>query len=71
VTVAANEPEAAVIVGFLDSRGITASYEEAPSPLGGIFPTAGSGLYEIVVRAEDLEAAQAALAEADDDEELR
>jgi hypothetical protein len=71
LTEAANEPEASVICGFLGSRGITASYEKASSPLGGMFPTANSGRYEILVRADQLEAAQAALAEADRSEDPR
>ena len=65
LTEAANEAEASVITGFLASRGIAATYEQATSPLGGIFPTAGSGRYAIFVPADELEAAQAALAEAD------
>jgi hypothetical protein len=65
LTDAANEAEAAVITGFLASRGIAASYEQAASSLGGIFPSAGSGRYEIFVSADELDAAQAALDEAD------
>ncbi len=61
LTGAANEAEAAVITGFLASRGIAATYEPAASPLGGIFPSAGSGSYEIFVSADELEAAQVAL----------
>jgi hypothetical protein len=69
LTEAANEAEAAVICGFLGSRGITAASEAAPSPLGGIFPTANSSRYEIFVSADELDAAQAALAEADHGED--
>ncbi|HEX4520930.1 MAG TPA: DUF2007 domain-containing protein [Gaiellaceae bacterium] len=65
LTEAANEPEASVICGFLGSRGIAATYEQGPAPLGGMFPTANSGRFEILVRADQLEEAQAALAEAD------
>jgi hypothetical protein len=65
LTDAANEAEAAVIIGFLASRGIAAGYEQAASPLGGIFPAGGSGRYEIFVSADELGAAQAALEEAD------
>jgi hypothetical protein len=65
LTDAANEAEAAVITGFLAGRGITATYQPGASPLGGIFPSAGSGRYEIFVPADELEAAEEALAEAD------
>ncbi len=65
LTDAANEAEAAVITGFLAERGIAATYQPAASPLGGIFPTAGSGRYEIFVSADELEAAETALDEAE------
>ncbi len=65
LTDAANEAEAAVITGFLAERGIAASYEQAASSLGGIFPSAGSGRYEIFVSADELEAAETALDEAE------
>ncbi len=69
LTDAANEAEAAVICGFLGSRGITATYEAGSSPLGSMFPTAGSGRYEIFVPAGQLEAATTALEEADRSED--
>ncbi len=65
VAMVPNEPEAAVICGFLASRGIEATYRRN-SPVGGIFVSSGVGGEEIFVRAEDAEAAMAALAEADD-----
>jgi hypothetical protein len=70
VTVAGSEAEAAVICGYLESRGIRATYDKGGvfQPLGGL---AGEGLgfvgrQEILVRAGDLEAAKAALDERPD-----
>jgi hypothetical protein len=68
VTVAANEQEAAMICGYLNSRGIEATYDKGGNagPFGlpsGITGDAFGGRQEILVRAEDLEAAKAALAE--------
>jgi hypothetical protein len=65
LTEAADEPEAAVICGFLASRGIHATYDKGTiesTPVGAISGP-HVGRQEIVVRAEDLEAARAALAE--------
>jgi hypothetical protein len=62
LTVVGSEQDAAMLCGYLDSQGIEASYDT-----GGIsqaFPGLGTpyaGEHEILVRAEDLEAAQAAL----------
>jgi hypothetical protein len=64
VAEATNEAEASVIVGFLESRGIRATYERR-GELGSPFPVAGGGHHEVFVRAADAEAAQAALAEAE------
>jgi hypothetical protein len=67
VTVASSEMEAAMICGYLESRGIRATYDKGGvfQPLGGL---AGEGLgfvgrQEILVRADDLDAARAALAD--------
>ena len=67
LTVAASEMEAAVICGYLESRGIRASYDKGGvfQPLGGL---AGEGLafvgrQQILVRADDLDAARSALAD--------
>jgi hypothetical protein len=66
LTVASSELEAAMICGYLESRGIRTSYDKGGvfQPLGGL---AGEGLafvgrQEILVRADDLEAARTALA---------
>ena len=61
---AANEAEASVIVGFLESRGIEASYEQH-GDLGSPFPVADFGQHAVFVRAADADAARAALAEAE------
>jgi hypothetical protein len=69
---AANESEAAIVVGYLESQGVRATYDRGSvvgppmAGLGGGFSPAGSGgsgvgRQEILVRAEDLEAARAAL----------
>lgn len=70
VTVASSETEAAMICGYLESRGIRARYDKGGvfQPLGGL---AGEGLgfvgrQEILVRAADLAAARSALAERPD-----
>jgi hypothetical protein len=67
---ASSEPEAAMICGFLESRGIPATYdkgsvEAAPMAPGGAMSGPFIGQQEIVVRAKDLEAAREALAELD------
>jgi hypothetical protein len=66
LTVASSESEAAMICGYLESRGIHATYDK-----GGVFQPfyyggggtgeAYLGRQEILVRAEDLERARAAL----------
>ena len=60
---AVNEAEASVMVGFLESQGIQATYERR-GELGSPFPVAGGGYHEVFVRAADAEAARAALADA-------
>jgi hypothetical protein len=65
LTEAGSEPEAAMICGFLESRGIRATYDKGTieaTPVGAI-SGAYVGRQEIVVRAEDLAAAREALAE--------
>jgi hypothetical protein len=65
LTEAESEQEAAIICGYLESRGIRATYDK-----GGVFqplaflPITGVGRQEVLVRAEDLERAKAALADA-------
>jgi hypothetical protein len=65
LTEAADEPEAAMICGFLESRGISATYDKGTMEATPVAAISGPyvGRQEIVVRAEDLEAARAALAE--------
>jgi hypothetical protein len=66
VAEAASEPEAAAMCGFLESRGIRATYDKGGTGqlgLGQVYPTAFVGRQEILVRAEDAEAARRALAE--------
>jgi hypothetical protein len=65
---ASSEAEAAMICGFLESRGIPATYDKgsvqaAPMAPGGAMSGPYVGQQEIVVRARDLEAARQALAE--------
>jgi hypothetical protein len=62
---APNEPEAAVIVGHLESVGIEASYDSRDDlgGLGGLSGGTGLGPQEILVRAADAERARAVLAE--------
>ena len=70
LTEAPNEDEAAVICGYLESRGIRATYDTG-GVLGpvmsypGTFVTGGEGLgrQEILVNSKDLAKAQGALAE--------
>jgi hypothetical protein len=66
LTVASSESEAAMICGYLESQGIRATYDKGGvfQPLGGL---AGEGLgfvgrQQILVRADDLSKARAALA---------
>ena len=68
LTEAASETEAAMICGFLESRGIRATYDKgtidaSPMSPGGAMSGPFVGRQEIVMRAEDLEAARQALAE--------
>jgi hypothetical protein len=72
VTEAASEQEAAAICGFLESRGIHATYDKGDvgQSAAGFGPGLGSafgGRQQILVRGEDLEVARNALAEAADD----
>ena len=60
---AANEPEAAVIAGHLESEGIEATYDSRNEGLGGMFGQSELGPQEILVRAADLERAKQVLAE--------
>ena len=62
---ALNEPEADVIVGHLASLGIDARFDafNEPEGLGGLSGQTELGPQEILVRAEDVERAQQALAE--------
>ena len=66
LTSAGSESEAAVIVGYLASCGIEATYDKGgvPQPFaagGGGMGAAFGGRQEILVKAEDLEEAQRAL----------
>jgi hypothetical protein len=65
LTEAADEPEAAMICGFLESRGIRATYDKGTIDATPVSAMSGAyvGRQEIVVRAEDLAAAREALAE--------
>jgi hypothetical protein len=66
LTDADNEAEAAVIVGYLESCGIQATYDRGGTigpPLGFMAGQTGFGPQQILVRAEDLERAQKALDE--------
>jgi hypothetical protein len=72
LTEANSEAEAAMICGYLESLGINASYEKsrlfpgmgtAADPVG--IGAAHAGRQEILVHAEDLEAAREALAQAE------
>lgn len=62
---ALNEPEAAVIVGHLESAGIEARFDgfDEPEGLGGLSGQTELGPQEILVRAADAERARLALAE--------
>jgi hypothetical protein len=62
LTEASNETEASVICGFLQARGIRATYERR-GELGSPFPVADLEPHVVFVRAADLQAARAALAE--------
>jgi hypothetical protein len=69
LTEAPNEMEAALICGFLESFGIRATYDKGgvPGSLYGFAAGGGEayvGRQEILVRADDLEAAREALAKA-------
>ena len=65
LTVASSEAEAAMICGYLASRGIHSTYDKggAFQPLygGGGLSGASVGRQEILVLARDLDAAKAAL----------
>jgi len=62
LTVVASEQDAALLCGYLEAQGIEASYDNrgASQPVGGL-GAPYSGEHEILVRAGDLEDAQAAL----------
>jgi hypothetical protein len=64
VAVVSSEQEAAVVVGFLESRGIRAAYDKGgtSSPLGA-YMGPYEGVQQILVRAEEEGAARAALDE--------
>lgn len=68
LTEAGSEMEATMICGLLESRGIRATYDKgtiegSPFGPGGAFSGPFVGRQEILVRAEDIDAAQQALAE--------
>jgi hypothetical protein len=61
-----NEPEAAVLVGYLESCGIEARYDSGGMigpPLGFMAGQTGFGPQQILVRTEDAERARQALAD--------
>jgi hypothetical protein len=62
LTVVSSEQDAVMLCGYLGAQGIEASYDNRGSsqPVGGL-GTPYSGEHEILVRASDLEDAQAAL----------
>jgi hypothetical protein len=62
LTVVGSEQDAALLVGYLEAQGIEAIYDNRGSsqPVGGL-GTPYAGEHEILVRAGDLEDAQAAL----------
>jgi hypothetical protein len=64
VAEAANEMDAAVMCGYLESRGIHAISDNGGS-LGSAFPTGNHGPFEILVAPEHAEEAHAILAAAD------
>jgi hypothetical protein len=69
VTTAPNEPEAAVVVGYLESAGVRAIYRSEPQfALGSMVGALGSPMspQEILVTADDLAKAQQALAARDE-----
>ena len=64
LTVVGSEAEAALICGYLESLGIRATYDKGGvmNPIGS-YMGANVGPQQILVRAEDADAARAALAE--------
>ena len=67
LTEASTESEAAMICGYLESQGIRATYDmgAVDQPAFGISAISGNayvGRQEVLVRADDVDAARAALA---------
>ena len=63
LTEVGSEAEAATIVGFLEAQGIHATYDKGgTSSAIAAYDGPGGGRQQILVRAEELDAASAALA---------
>lgn len=65
LTVVASEAEAELVAGLLASDGIDCSWRVTDVGAGALAPTGFGGPVEVLVRAADLERAQALLAAAD------
>jgi hypothetical protein len=65
LTEVGTEAEAATICGYLEAQGIHATYDKGGTSSGLAAYTGPAGEHQIVVRAEDLDAAREALASID------